>query len=556
MEQGRLFIAIALSFMIFFLWNYFFVEKPAPPAETAPVEQAQSAPPGPTETQPYQAPAQQGGSAPEGLTATTTAPTVPSAPIITVSTPLYKTQVSAQGALFKSFELKDFRETVDSDSPLKNVIPQENRIGFPQMSFAGPSLPGIKDAVFYADTDASEIVVSNQAQTITYTWTSPDGIVIQRAYTFKPDSYLIGLTTRIKNGSSQGFNDHLVLTQFKPWPKAKNAYGFEGPSLFIDNKLNKLSRKDVKKQSEHQGEIQWAATESIYFMTSIVPPEPLAATARLFIKDNDMLENQLIIATDTIVPGTQQQYDTGLYLGPKSLSILRSIGFNLQKAVNFGFFDMLARPALWFMNKIYSVIPNYGVAIIIMTIFIKILLWPLGTKSYKSMNEMKRVQPLMTEIRAKYKDDKKKQNAETMALYKTYKINPMGGCLPMIMQLPVFFALYKMLYEAIELRHAPFFGWIHDLSAPDRLFDFGFSIPFMQPPYGIPVMTLVMGASMFFQQKMSPPPGDPTQAKIMMLMPIVFTFIFINFSSGLVLYWLVNNILSMGQQFYIQKKYA
>ena len=171
------------------------------------------------------------------------------------------------------------------------------------------------------------------------------------------------------------------------------------------------------------------------------------------------------------------------------------------------------------------------------------------------MNEMKRVQPLMTEIREKYKDDKKKQNQEMMALYKTYKINPMGGCLPMLMQLPVFFALYKMLYEAIELRHAPFFGWINDLSAPDRLFSFDFAIPLMQPPYGIPVLTLIMGASMFLQQKMSPPPGDPTQAKIMMIMPIAFTFIFINFSSGLVLYWLVNNILSMGQQFYIQKKY-
>jgi YidC/Oxa1 family membrane protein insertase len=143
-----------------------------------------------------------------------------------------------------------------------------------------------------------------------------------------------------------------------------------------------------------------------------------------------------------------------------------------------------------------------------------------------------------------------------MALYKTYKINPMGGCLPMLMQLPVFFALYRMLYEAIELRHAPFFAWINDLSAPDRLFSFDFSIPLMQPPYGIPVLTLIMGASMFLQQRMSPPPGDPTQAKIMMIMPIAFTFIFINFSSGLVLYWLVNNLLSMGQQFYIQKKYA
>jgi YidC/Oxa1 family membrane protein insertase len=191
-----------------------------------------------------------------------------------------------------------------------------------------------------------------------------------------------------------------------------------------------------------------------------------------------------------------------------------------------------------------------------MTIIIKVLLWPLGTKSYKSMNEMKRVQPLISEIREKYKDDKKRQNQEMMGLYKTYKINPMGGCLPMLMQLPVFFALYRMLYQAIELRHAPFFGWINDLSAPDRLFNFDFAIPLMQPPYGIPVLTIIMGVSMFLQQKMSPPPGDPTQAKIMMVMPIAFTFIFINFSSGLVLYWLVNNILSMGQQFYIQKKYA
>jgi YidC/Oxa1 family membrane protein insertase len=208
------------------------------------------------------------------------------------------------------------------------------------------------------------------------------------------------------------------------------------------------------------------------------------------------------------------------------------------------------------MNQIYKVIPNYGIAIIILTLITKIILFPLGNKSYKSMNDMKRMQPLMTEIREKYKDDKKKMNEETMALYRTYKINPMGGCLPMVVQLPVFFALYRMLYQAIELRHAPFFGWINDLSAPDRLFQFGFSIPFMEPPYGIPVLTIVMGATMFLQQKMSPPPGDPTQAKLMMFMPLIFTVIFINFSAGLVLYWLINNIFSIAQQYYIQKKYA
>jgi len=172
------------------------------------------------------------------------------------------------------------------------------------------------------------------------------------------------------------------------------------------------------------------------------------------------------------------------------------------------------------------------------------------------MNEMKKLQPLMAEIREKHKNDKKKMNEEVMGLYKTYKINPVGGCLPMVAQIPIFFALYQMLYQAIELRHAPFFLWIDDLSAPDRLFDFNFSIPFMDPPYGIPVLTIIMGATMFLQQKMSPPPGDPTQAKMMMFLPLVFTVIFINFSSGLVLYWLVNNVLSIAQQYYISKKYA
>ena len=241
-------------------------------------------------------------------------------------------------------------------------------------------------------------------------------------------------------------------------------------------------------------------------------------------------------------------------MGPKSMNLLNSLGHDLGKALNFGFFNVIAKPCLWFMNKIHSVIPNYGIAIILLTVFTKVLLWPLGSKSYKSMSEMKRLQPLMTEIREKHKNDKQKMNQELMALYKTYKVNPMGGCLPMVLQIPVFFALYRMLYQAIELRHAPFFLWINDLSAPDRLFNFGFSIPFMEPPYGIPVLTIIMGATMLLQQKMSPPPGDPTQAKMMMLMPVVFTFIFINFSSGLVLYWLVNNILSISQQYYVQKK--
>ena len=170
------------------------------------------------------------------------------------------------------------------------------------------------------------------------------------------------------------------------------------------------------------------------------------------------------------------------------------------------------------------------------------------------MKEMRKLQPMMAKIREKYKNNKQEMQKQLMNLYKTYKINPMGGCLPMIVQIPVFFALYKVLPGSIELRHAPFFLWIKDLSAPDRLFSFPFQIPFMSPPYGIPVLTLIMGASMFLQQKMTPVAGDPAQAKMMMFLPIIFTFLFINFPSGLVLYWLVNNLLSIDQKYRINKQ--
>jgi len=195
-------------------------------------------------------------------------------------------------------------------------------------------------------------------------------------------------------------------------------------------------------------------------------------------------------------------------------------------------------PMLIILKYLNEFVNNYGIAIIILTILIKIIFWPLGNKSYKSMKEMQKLQPKMLELRDKYKDDKQKLSQETMALYKAHKVNPMGGCLPMVIQIPVFFGLYKALLYAIELRHAPFIWWIQDLSAKD-------------PYYITPI---IMGATMFVQQKMSPPAGDPMQQKIMLFLPIIFTFLFLNFPSGLVIYWLFNNILSIGQQYYVNKQ--
>jgi YidC/Oxa1 family membrane protein insertase len=416
------------------------------------------------------------------------------------------------------------------------------------------SLNGLEQAVFTTDSISDRILVNDSKQTLDFNWTAPNGTVLTKRFTFDPDSYLIDLAITIQNRSDRLMSDRLVLSIRAPVLEDQG-YAFVGPSALIDNNLEQVKTKKIEDKSEFNGSIKWIAIEDRYFINSIMPGEETKGRMKLSLED-DMVVNQLINPVFEIPSGAKQEFQFHIFMGPKSMALLDSLGHDLGKALNFGFFNFIAKPCLWFMNQIHSVIPNYGIAIILLTICTKILLWPLGNKSYKSMSEMKKLQPLMTEIREKYKNDKQKMNQELMGLYRTYKVNPMGGCLPMVLQIPVFFALYRMLYQAIELRHAPFLLWINDLSAPDRLFDFGFSIPFMEPPYGIPVLTIIMGATMLLQQKMSPPPGDPTQAKMMMLMPIVFTFIFINFSSGLVLYWLVNNVLSISQQYYVQKKTA
>jgi YidC/Oxa1 family membrane protein insertase len=550
MEHLRLFIAIGLSLLIFIVWNFFFVDKKKDtlPQETIKAEQlAKKAP----ETQ-------------EKL-ATVTAPSLKETPseqikpsrTITVNSPLYTVKISEKGAVFKSFVLKNYKETINVDSPLLDMISPDLTGGTVRVGFADNSLHGFNGAVFSAHLEKDTLDIKNEPLEISFSWTSPQGVVVEKKYLFSPETYMIGLNIIVKNDSNQTIKDSLILSLFRSMSEKETRYGFEGPSALINNKLKQVKIKKIKKQNIFQGDIKWIAVQDRYFMSSIVPDAPVAASMRLSFNDDNILENEYVQPEFVINSGDQHALKYMLFFGPKSMKVLKSVDYDLVKAVNFGMFDILAKPCVWIMDFIYDhFIPNYGVAIIMLTIFTKVILWPLGSKSYKSMADMKKIQPLMAEIKEKYKGDKKKMNEEMMGLYKTYKVNPMGGCLPMVVQIPVFFALYRMLYEAIELRHAPFFWWMNDLSAPDRLFRFDFAVPFMEPPYGIPVLTIIMGATMFFQQKMSPPMGDPTQAKMMMMMPIVFTFIFINFSSGLVLYWLVNNVLSMAQQYYITKKKA
>ncbi|MBW1726147.1 MAG: membrane protein insertase YidC [Deltaproteobacteria bacterium] len=549
MDQARLVIAIALSLLVFIVWNFFFVKKKVnpPPKQAQQKEQ--------TKDKKSEILTKEQNTA-EKLPSIDKVPALPVKPsrTVTVKTPLYKIQISEKGAVFKSVVLNNYREIIDADSPLLEMISPDISGGTIRLGFAGNSLTGLDDAIFLAGVEEDSVDIIDKPKEISFVWTSPQGMVVEKKFLFSPETYMIDFGVTIKNLSSKTLRDNLTLTLVRKEEEKKSRYGFTGPSALINNKLKQIKTKKIKDQSLYTGNIKWVAVQNRYFMSAIIPDETTDAGMQLYV-DNKILQNRYVGPESVIESGTKHVFKYKLFFGPKSMKILNRIDFDLVKAVHFGMFDIIAKPCVWIMNFIYDhFIPNYGIAIIILTLFTKIILWPLGNKSYKSMAEMKKIQPLMAEIKEKYKDDKKRMNEEMMGLYKTYKVNPMGGCLPMVAQIPIFFALYRMLYEAIELRHAPFFWWINDLSAPDRLFRFDVSIPFMQPPYGIPVLTIIMGASMFIQQKMSPPMGDPAQAKMMMLMPLVFTVMFINFSSGLVLYWLVNNVISMAQQYYIQKK--
>ncbi len=560
MEQIRVLIAIVLSFLVFFVYEMVFVKRE--PAEKQPEVQMQKGleTKETTEIEASKPDIKEKNETVKSEMEISGSPDIegPKKEIktVTIETPLYTAEISENGAKLASFLLKNYKEKVGDNAPLKEMIPGEIIGGIITQEFKEKSVSGLGNAIFSSRFEGDNINVYDNSETISFYWVSPEGIEFEKEYTFSPDTYLIDMKIKVRNETNKTFKDNLCVKIQQYLNIDKTRYGFEGASGLISGKMERIKSDDIEDNNEISGNIEWIGIETQYFIIGIITENPREGEMRVSLKQKNVVESAMVETKKQFNPGTQSVYGYNLYLGPKSMKILGEMNNGLDRTINFGMFDLLAKPFLWCMNFIYEYIPNYGIAIIILTIFIKILLWPLGNKSYKSMAEMKKLQPLVTELKEKYKDDKKKMNQETMALYRTYKVNPLGGCLPMVLQIPVFIAFYRMLYEAIELRHAYFFGWINDLSAPDRLFRFDFAIPLMQQPYGIPVLTLIMGGTMFLQQKMAPPPGDPSQAKIMMFMPLIFTIIFVNFSSGLVLYWLVNNILSVGQQYYVQKKKA
>jgi YidC/Oxa1 family membrane protein insertase len=555
--EKRVLIAIVLSILVLVLWEKFFLPKikPVPPSTSPAVEQTPTASPKPEKVEVAPAPI------PASKAPAVSTPSVPSPPAhtgreVVVETPLYRAVFIETGARLKSFVLKRYRETIDKNSPGKELVKTSNIENLPfAFDLVDRPVAALNLALYKAD-QLSVKVSSGQNKTLTFIYEAPGWLRISRQYLFNPDSYLIDLTVSVENLGSQPWENAPTMDLINQPLSAGGGsrYTFQGPAFLINDKLQQVKFKKIKGDEQFPGPIDWAAYTGQYFIMALLPVNLTPNHAQLEALDTatQMVDITLIGPKIALQPGVQQQFSYKLYLGPKEVKTLKAADPKLAKAVNFGWFDVIAQPLLVCLKFFYRFTHNYGVAIILLTLLIKILFWPLTHKSYVSMRAMKNLQPKMKKIREKYKDDKEKMNQEVMQMYRTYKVNPLGGCLPMVLQIPVFFALYRLLYSSIAIRHAPFLWWINDLSAPDRL-HVGFNVPYLG---GLPVLTVLMGVSMFIQQKMTPSTGDPRQEKMMLLMPVVFTVFFVNFPSGLVLYWLVNNVLSIAQQHYINKKAA
>ena len=555
----RTLLAIVLSLAVLLVYQMFFATPPKP----------QQAPAGAGEAQQVQKEAAIKPVTP-GVIATAKKTAVKreiASRDIKVETDLYTAIFSTRGAGLKSFKLKNYQKDctkctddiypliknsifgskdkpyVKSDEAVELVNVKEG-MPFPlAITFPESSENIAADSMFEASVVKLNLLGAKEKQRLVFSGVYNGIMKVEKIYTFDPDHYTIVLDVKIYNltGTPLIQIPRLSWQQYVDPQREDDSYGHEGPVVSVAKSIERQEVKKLDKEIILGPNVLWGGFESKYFIASFIPENP-SLTSVIMNRDAQNMVSVGIKGQKEVIPAGQSSIVSySLYLGPKEHGLLKPLNVGLEDSVDFGsWMKWLAIPFLLILNFLYTFVHNYGLAIILLTTLIKLIFWPLGNLSYKSMQKMQKIQPKINELKQKHKNDQAKIGQETMALYRAHKINPLSGCLPMLIQLPVFIGLYKTLLYSIELRHAPFFWWIQDLSAKD-------------PYYITPI---VMGLTQFIQQKMTPPMGDPMQAKLMMFMPVVLTFFFLNFPAGLVIYWLFNNILSIGQQFYINRKLA
>jgi YidC/Oxa1 family membrane protein insertase len=526
--EKRAFLAVILSIAVFYTFSMVFgpAKKQLPPKAAQNSTSAAA-----TATTAGSPAAQPSASMVNGAPAQ-------SAQDVTVETGLYTVVFSSRGGSLKSMTLNKYREqnTPTASPVILGIHADPSLLNFSTRA-TGINLPD--GAIFQPDADKIT-VAGGESRQLTFNYVSGQGFTVRKIYTFIGGSYGIKMDTQVFNNSQAPLVGAIqqVMT-FTAEHKEKNSrLDVSGSYLYNDDGLKSDKAKNlagVTKKYDHN--ILWAGFADKYFLSAILSEKGSIASVEAKTNNAGFLESVVSAPQFTVNPGQSVTVAQRLFVGPKDIDVLKAQGNSLEQSLDLGWFSAIAKPLLYTLKFFYRYVGNYGIAIIIITVILKGLFFPLTHKSYKSMKGMQKIQPEMNKIREKYKNDRDAMNKAVMELYRDHKVNPLGGCLPMVVQIPVFFALYKALMFSIELRHAPFFFWITDLSDKD-------------PYYVTPV---IMGITMFVQQKMTPSQMDPVQAKMMLALPVVFTFMFLSFPSGLVLYWLVNNILTIGQQTYINK---
>src|SRR5258706_11867703 len=556
--EKRAIIAVALSLLILIAYQrrlpHFY---PAPPPLEKQPEQV-GKPPEEPKTVDQPAAAKPG----DELKTAKPGPKAQPAREIKVETDDYIALFTSQGARLKSFKLKRYRGSLDGKSPPFEMVPTVPGLPYPLGVQVRGDAPFNDESVSYS-AQGGDLNLSGTSQgRLVFQGQTPAGAGITKEFSFSGSGYQVGMQASVAGQGPPAAPDVVLTSAVTPSgpvanppaesglvcsvlrylfvPKADAA--FEGVLAQVNGKLVREHVDSVTKK-EWVGPVDWAGFGHTYFLFAVLPP----AGAEQKMSAHGVGPGVALEIEPAAGASGKAVYN--LFIGPKELDILKSMGRGMERSIDFGHFYFISIPLLYVLHFFHNFTASYGLVIILLTVLIKLLLAPLTHKSFVSMKQMQKLQPQMERLKEKYKDDKEGLNKEIMELYRRNKVNPFGGCLPMLLQFPVFIGLYSALLTPIELRHAQFL-WIKDLSRPDWE---SLPIHLAGCHAGIPILTLLMGGSMLAQQWMTPSAGDPNQRRMMLMMPLIFTFMFINFPSGLTIYWLVNNLLSIAQQYLINR---
>jgi YidC/Oxa1 family membrane protein insertase len=539
MDNQRLILSLVFGFSLIMLWEAWqkqghpapLAGQPAAVTTQVPTSEANAVPTPTAVTGSPVVPGSSGDVRPASAVAKTV-----------VSSDLYIADISAQGGDLNRLLLTQHRATEDKKQDF--VLFEEKHAYAAQSGLIGAGLPNHK-SIWTLPADSLTMKDGESELRVRLTAAGEGGVSVAKTYVFKRGSYLIDVEYEVNNGGAVAIAPHAYfqLTRDGKAPEGATAMmsTFTGPAFYTDaDKYQKSSFEDVaKKKAKVPGKTDngWVAMVQHYFVSAWLPEGK--GEREFFLRETakDQFAAGVIVPVAAIAPGSAGKFSMPLYAGPQEQEKLAKIATGFDLVVDYGWLTVIAAPIFWMLQWLHSFLGNWGWAIIVLTVMLKGAFFPLSAASYKSMAKMRVLTPKMQKIKETFADDKQRMNQEMMELYKKEKVNPLGGCLPIMVQIPVFIALYWVLLGTVEMRGAPWLGWITDLSDKDPYF----------------VMPLIMGVTMFIQTKLNPTPPDPMQAKVMMIMPIVFTGMFMAFPSGLVLYWTVNNLLSIAQQWQVNR---